>query len=443
MKCSIIIPTRNRKNLLELTLDSICDQKCNDKFEVIIIDDGSTDGTEEIVKKNKYDNMKISYLALDRDCSSGSAKARNYGIRLAKGEILCFVDCGMLLKNNFIQQHCNAHSDGKNVVIGTVLGFNVLAEDKKFLAEFNNMDLQNFILSIEKQDIYNDPRDESYRNFHYKLSDMPAPWHCFWTCNVSVDSKCIKDGIFFDENFSGWGLEDIDFGYRLYKKGYTYFVNKQAIAVHYPHDSIYDKNKKRRQENKNFKLFFDKYSDVVVEMYFYGRDKFFNEILFSFISNQKFRLKNEEYPSFIKKFLDDFPQKIIIGGGNCTSILGENDIIYEYDEEIYRKVKDKINIKQGLGISIDNKNHYNVALIMDFWSFLSDNLMHALLNEMLKISETCFILIRISHKKKNIFSVEEKRVVQVQDYVKQRRHSYFNLEISNRKSNINFLVVKK
>jgi glycosyltransferase involved in cell wall biosynthesis len=443
MKCSIIVPTRNRKKLLELTLDSICNQKFKGEFEVIIVDDGSNDGTEEIVKKAKYDKLLISYFAIDHHCSSGPAKARNYGIRLAKGEVLCFVDSGMILKSNFIQRHCNAHTNGKNVVIGTVLGFNVLTDNKMFLDRFNKMELQSFIHSIEEQDIYKDPRDESYRNFDYKISAMPAPWHFFWTCNVSVDSQCIKDDIFFDEKFSGWGLEDIDFGYRLYKKGYIYSVDREAIAIHYPHDSIYDKNKKIRQENKNFKIFLDKYTDVVVEMYFFGRDKFFNEILSSFLKGQKIRLKKEEYPIFLKNFLVNLPPKIVIGGGNCTRILGERDMIYEYDEEIFRKIKGKNNIKQGLGISIDNKKHYDIAFIMDFWPFLSDKLMDRLLHSMVTVSDTCYILIGIYNMTRKIFSVEENRIEKVRAYAKQKKYSCFDLEISNGKSNVLFCVVKK
>lgn len=76
---SIIIPTYNRAHLIEHTLKSVLNQTCTD-FEVIIVDDGSTDNTEEVVKP--YLNEKVSYLKIP---NSERGAARNKGTQAALG----------------------------------------------------------------------------------------------------------------------------------------------------------------------------------------------------------------------------------------------------------------------------------------------------------------------------------------------------------------------
>jgi glycosyltransferase involved in cell wall biosynthesis len=84
-KVSIIIPTYNREKYLPLALDSILNQTFKD-YEIIVIDDGSTDNTRQAIKP--YEE-KIQYLYQD---NAGVSAARNAGIRQAKGEWLAFLD---------------------------------------------------------------------------------------------------------------------------------------------------------------------------------------------------------------------------------------------------------------------------------------------------------------------------------------------------------------
>jgi glycosyltransferase involved in cell wall biosynthesis len=84
---SIVIPTYNRANLLQQALQSVLHQS-HSMFEVIIIDDGSVDNTEEIVESMSDD--RISYHRIEN--SGGPARPRNLGIVLAKNEWICFLD---------------------------------------------------------------------------------------------------------------------------------------------------------------------------------------------------------------------------------------------------------------------------------------------------------------------------------------------------------------
>jgi glycosyltransferase involved in cell wall biosynthesis len=89
MLISVIVPTYNRANTIEYTLDSILAQTYQN-LEIIIIDDGSTDETETIVKSS-YHNKKIPIQYYQKS-NGGCASARNQGLEYAKGEFIAFLD---------------------------------------------------------------------------------------------------------------------------------------------------------------------------------------------------------------------------------------------------------------------------------------------------------------------------------------------------------------
>lgn len=98
---SIVIPTFNRENLITQTINSILNQTFTD-FEIIVIDDGSKDKTEEVVKLINSD--KIKYYKIE---NSGIGYARNKGINYAKGNYIGFLDSDDLYYNNHLQNAYN------------------------------------------------------------------------------------------------------------------------------------------------------------------------------------------------------------------------------------------------------------------------------------------------------------------------------------------------
>jgi len=85
---SVIIPTYNREHILPRSVDSVFKQTFND-FELIIVDNGSTDKTELCLKQHYQDDRLIYHY---QDGSGSPASPRNKGISLAKGEWICFLD---------------------------------------------------------------------------------------------------------------------------------------------------------------------------------------------------------------------------------------------------------------------------------------------------------------------------------------------------------------
>ena len=96
---SIIIPTFNRAYVLERAINSVMEQTYKN-FELIIIDDGSTDDTKILLSKSKNHKMKIYYIE-----NSGVSKARNFGIQKSKGDYISFLDSDdEWLKEKLIKQ---------------------------------------------------------------------------------------------------------------------------------------------------------------------------------------------------------------------------------------------------------------------------------------------------------------------------------------------------
>ena len=99
---SVVVPTYNRAGYIARTLASLLTQDY-DAYEIIVVDDGSTDNTEEVVAGIKDD--RIRYHKKD---NAERGAARNYGARMAKGRYVTFFDSDDLAHNNHIQEAARA-----------------------------------------------------------------------------------------------------------------------------------------------------------------------------------------------------------------------------------------------------------------------------------------------------------------------------------------------
>lgn len=96
IKVSVIIPVFNASLLINRCLDSVFNQKTNDIIEVIVIDDGSSDNSLELL--NSYSRP----LTILKQINQGAAAARNKGIKIATGEYLAFLDADDYWELNFL-----------------------------------------------------------------------------------------------------------------------------------------------------------------------------------------------------------------------------------------------------------------------------------------------------------------------------------------------------
>ncbi|HEY5588734.1 MAG TPA: glycosyltransferase family 2 protein, partial [Candidatus Paceibacterota bacterium] len=88
-KISVIIPTYNRANLIRNTIMGVINQTFTD-WELLVVDDGSTDNTKEIVDELIKNDNRIKYFY--QEASGGPSSPRNLGIEKATGEYVAFLD---------------------------------------------------------------------------------------------------------------------------------------------------------------------------------------------------------------------------------------------------------------------------------------------------------------------------------------------------------------
>ncbi|WP_289021501.1 glycosyltransferase family 2 protein [uncultured Salegentibacter sp.] len=112
---SVIIPTYNRGHLIKDSVESVLNQTY-ENWELIIVDDGSTDNTKEVLKAYEMD-QRISYVHRPSSYPKGANACRNYGFEISKGDYVKWLDSDDLLTENCLEeqlhniQQNNAHVD--------------------------------------------------------------------------------------------------------------------------------------------------------------------------------------------------------------------------------------------------------------------------------------------------------------------------------------------
>jgi glycosyltransferase involved in cell wall biosynthesis len=251
MRASVIIPTYNMCAELDSTLSFLGAQELGegDGLEVIVVDDGSADATESVAGAHAR-ALPLTLLRRPRDHLSCRARARNLGLNQAAGELCIFLDSGMLVEPNFVRaalaQH-RLHPDA--VLLHETLGLYAAALDVD-RQSLTPQRLRSVFGPRVTDAAWLDIRQGLFEAVNDDLSRLPAPWALGWSCALSVPTRQARDVHGYDEDFLGWGAEDIDFSYRLMRAGARFANANQALCVHIPHPRL-DEPRKRAQHVTN------------------------------------------------------------------------------------------------------------------------------------------------------------------------------------------------
>jgi glycosyltransferase involved in cell wall biosynthesis len=192
---SVQICTHNRKDVLRAVLESLVDQSlAPERYELVLVDDGCTDGTAEMVAAMGLP-YHVEYL---RQEHSGLATARNTGIRGAHGRIILYIDDDVLADRNLLEEHVRTHDQHEMCVVN------------------------GWVNHVEE------PRRPEKPTF--RLADISTSF--FWTSNVSVKRQHLVQAGMFDEDFKEYGWEDQEVGLRLMALGLKARNNYRAIGFH-------------------------------------------------------------------------------------------------------------------------------------------------------------------------------------------------------------------
>src|SRR5438105_510096 len=111
-KVSVVIPTKNRSELLAEAIERIeCQTIAKEQYEVIVIDNDSSDDTRLVLEKKAriYPNIRFGFQE-----KPGAAATRNAGLRLAKGDLILFIDDDVQAERELIQSHLEWHRKNPN-----------------------------------------------------------------------------------------------------------------------------------------------------------------------------------------------------------------------------------------------------------------------------------------------------------------------------------------
>ena len=203
---SIIIPTYNSAQTIELLLDSISKSSC-ENFEVIVVDDGSIDDTERIVGSSQY---PISSFQFVKQKHKGAGAARNLGAKKAKGKVLVFADSDIIFSENILSELAKNFKDKKTKAVVGV--YDKAPANPGFFTNFKAL------------------RDYSYIMLE---RDPKYPIGGFGGWISAIRTKLFNDLGGFDESYKGAGMEDYEFAWRLIKRVSIIFDPKIRVKHHF------------------------------------------------------------------------------------------------------------------------------------------------------------------------------------------------------------------
>ena len=206
MYISVVIPTYNRLPILKKCLFALEKQEFSHSnvagYEIILVDDGSTDNTLEWLEENK---QQFPHLKTFQQNHQGPAAARNLGIDRAIGDTIIFIDSDLVVTEHFLQAHVDALITGKEK----------LKSDRLFT--------YGWVINTCN---FDNPTIEPY-----KITDFSAAY--FATGNVAIAKKWLLEAGKFDTQFQLYGWEDLELGVRLKKLDLKLIKCSEAVGYHW------------------------------------------------------------------------------------------------------------------------------------------------------------------------------------------------------------------
>lgn len=202
---SVVVISWNQVDFLRRLVGQLLMQDFDpDRYEVIVVDDGSTDGSREWLATQSDPKLKSVLGTVNR----GRSVSRNSGIRVASGSVITMIDGDHTIRPDFVSVHAACHARERCVIVG-------------------------------KSDFVDAPDFRALNHYlnHCGAAKMPSgtrlPGRYFLTRNCSVPKDLLLQIGLFDERYTQWGGEDLDLGIRLENTGVPIYGEPAAIAIHH------------------------------------------------------------------------------------------------------------------------------------------------------------------------------------------------------------------
>ena len=209
---SVVLATYDRRPILERTLDGLDLQSTRD-FQVLVVDDGSSDGTWEWLEARAAGSSRRR-LRVFRQENRGQGAARNRALRHVDDGLVLFIGDDVIPRPGFVAEHLEAHQ-GAGPALRAVVGFTDWRR-----AEMKVTPLLEMV-----------NREGHQFGYGHMTPGEVVPFTCFYTSNLSLPREILGDEP-FDAAFEHYGWEDVELGYRLSRRGLEIVYHPAAAAEH-------------------------------------------------------------------------------------------------------------------------------------------------------------------------------------------------------------------
>jgi len=207
MLATVCIPTYNRINILLKTLKYWQKQTIKE-FDLLIIDDNSTDNTYELLIKYKKENDFNNLTIIRNKKNYGSAYGRNIGVFYSKAPIVIYTDDDAFIYPNYVENHLKFHQKYNNLIL------------RGPIVNFNDLNLLNLFFS------------DNFEKYLRIIKGYSRNYFC--TANVSIRKELILKAGLFNLDFYRW--QDTELGYRLRKFGLKRIFSFSIPVFHFKED---------------------------------------------------------------------------------------------------------------------------------------------------------------------------------------------------------------
>jgi glycosyltransferase involved in cell wall biosynthesis len=225
-------------------LDAYDNQRVEEPFEVIAVDDASNDDTLEVLASYQPTRYKLHVEHLKKN--QGPAAARNRGISLAKAPLIMFVGDDILPRSDLLRGHLAAHRRNPENEVA-ILGQVVWPKD------FPVNTLMSHIDGVGSQQF----------SYHFMVDGKEYDFRHLYTANISIKRDLLlSHDDWFDTGFQYAALEDAELGYRLSRSGLRIIYASKLIGYHYHYHNIWTFSTRQYRVGLMASKFIEKYPEV-------------------------------------------------------------------------------------------------------------------------------------------------------------------------------------
>ncbi|MBN1172006.1 MAG: glycosyltransferase [Micromonosporaceae bacterium] len=265
---SIVIPYRDRLDNLRLALESLTAQTVEPRtFEIVI---GAMEDTTRYLDLCREFADRLTLVSVSSTRRWQVGQARNLAIRQATGDILILMDVDMVLPSRCLEhlEACHFGFGQRVCVIGQMIDYDnntvdVTEVDAKPYAYYRDL-----LAELEAG-----TGTGTGTGTDGRLGDLDPrgsarhviPWTFAWTALIALPRDLVvAHDLTFDPGFHGYGIEDLEWGYRVCRTGTPIVLGREFFGVHLPH--LRDVAANRRTETPNYRYFLSKWPGLDVEL---------------------------------------------------------------------------------------------------------------------------------------------------------------------------------